>query len=452
MFLASGATAGAGAGLLAAVLVGAATSLLAITGPAVDRLLVSLIVAGVVLDVIRLATGRLTPMAVGRQVPREWAALLPARATAVLYGLRLGIGPLTILSTWTWWSVTLAAGLLSPWSGAVVGATFGGVRMLVMIVVSTGLRPDRHVEGYGLLRARTGRGWRTLNGLGALFVGATVLIGCASNDRPTLVAPAERPAADEPATDSTGPTAPADATTPTEAAAPAGQVDPRPNVEQAARPAIRPATLEDVVRTDLDPGAPETTEDPTVQAVDPAEAIDLGTALIGAVDGYRAIDDPAADRFLDLTAAAAVQPDPTEEVALLETRGFRGGWVRAFRNEANDVAVATVYEFEDAGEAEFYLEDGLITIGGYGGKFFDVDGMPGVRGFIQTEEADPAAPDAGPAQGPSEPRPLSLGAAFQHGSRWYLVYFVGSTATIGADELLPVIEQQRALALATPGD
>ena len=41
----------------------------------------------------------------------------------------------------------------------------------------------------------------------------------------------------------------------------------------------------------------------------------------------------------DLRAAADIQPDPTEEIALLETRGYRGGWIRAFRNDGNDVAV-----------------------------------------------------------------------------------------------------------------
>ena len=115
----------------------------------------------------------------------------------------------------------------------------------------------------------------------------------------------------------------------------------------------------------------------------PATPEALGTALIAHIDGFVLLNDPATNRFLDLESAAAIQPDPTEEIGLLETRGYQGGWTRAFRSTGNDVAVTSVYQFDDAAQAEFYLEDGLITIGGYGGTFFDIDGLPGVRGFTQ---------------------------------------------------------------------
>jgi hypothetical protein len=161
----------------------------------------------------------------------------------------------------------------------------------------------------------------------------------------------------------------------------------------------------------------------------------LAEVLLRSIDGFAVIGEPLADRFLDLGAAADLQPDPTEEVALLETRGFRGGWTRAFRSPANDVAVASVYHFDDAAQAEFYLEDGLITIGGYGGSFFDVEGLPGVRGFSQSFED-------------GDERLLSLGAAFQEGPRWYLLYFVGSPRTVSAETLISTVEAQRQAAAA----
>ncbi len=105
--------------------------------------------------------------------------------------------------------------------------------------------------------------------------------------------------------------------------------------------------------------------------------------------------------------------------------------------------MASVYQFADAAEAEFYLEDGLITIGGYGGKFFDVEGQPGVRGFVQYFSEPDAA--GGPDEVAAEEL-VSLGASFQTGPRWHLVYFVGSTETVTPDLLIPAVAAQRQLA------
>ena len=63
----------------------------------------------------------LRPLATHRQVPREWGRLLGGRAAAVLYGLRLGIGPLTILNSWAWW-----IGLIVGVSHGAVGGTIAG--------------------------------------------------------------------------------------------------------------------------------------------------------------------------------------------------------------------------------------------------------------------------------------------------------------------------------------
>lgn len=171
-------------------------------------------------------------------------------------------------------------------------------------------------------------------------------------------------------------------------------------------------------------------------APDGAAAVSTPDALAAALPislaGFTPIAEPEADRFLDLATASAIQPDPTEEVALLETRGFAGGWTRAFRSETNDVAVASVYHFKDEVEAEFYLEDGLITIGGYGGKFFDIPAMPGVRGFVQY--FDGPIDDDGTTE-----ELVSLGAAFNVGPRWYLLYLVGSVDTATPERLIPAI-------------
>ena len=355
------------------------------------------------------------------------------------------------------------AGWFGPLTGALVGAVFGAVRIAVMTSVSLGVGEDEHADGYRALRAGKSRGWRAITGLGALGVIAALVAGC-SGQRATLTAPdqpvpeqsiVDPTAATEPRTTDTGPPAATDGP---------DQASNQTRTDPSLR-GPRPASLEDVVRTDL---APITEQEPATGAaedgpvvtpaeegappVEPATAAavasaagELSTDLIDSIDGFQPIAEPLADRFLDLPAAADIQPDPSEETALLETRGFQGGWMRAFRSEANDVAVATVYEFADEGEAEFYLEDGLITIGGYGGKFFDVDDMPGVRGFVQTArtEAGPGAPEVNRSEALT-----SLGAAFHQGRRWYLVYLVGSSPAVSADVLLPAIARQRELAAA----
>lgn len=412
---------------------------------------------GVALDLLRLLRGRPNPPASGRQVPQEWSRLLAPEAVAVLYGARLGIGPLTILSTWTWWSVTVAAALTGPGTGAAVGATFGFVRLAVTIVASvlasrTG-DPSAHTAWFGRLRMKQTSNWAALNGAGLFLMVAVMLAGCGANNR-SAAFPAEvsettaitvAPVA---STATTATTTLAESTT---TSLVAGTESPAAEAVSEPTPPTIPVRLEDVVRTAIDPQANTNSEtaapmptaaglnegsetqaasQPTPAAFGTAPA-DLAAALPETLAGFSMIENPEADRYLDLAAASAIQPDPTEEVALLETRGFAGGWTRAFRNDTNDVAVVSVYHFEDAAEAEFYLEDGLITIGGYGGKFFDIPALPGVRGFVQyfTEtEADGAE------------ELVSLGAAFQLGPRWHLVYLVGSVETVTPEVLIPAVQ------------
>ncbi|HUQ39897.1 MAG TPA: hypothetical protein VM030_07050 [Acidimicrobiales bacterium] len=95
-----------------------------------------------VADIAATARGRPQPWAVRRQVPREWGRIFPPAGAALLYGARLGVGPLTILSTWLWWAAVVGAAGLGPGPSALVGAGFGMVRTLLMIAVAAGADVD----------------------------------------------------------------------------------------------------------------------------------------------------------------------------------------------------------------------------------------------------------------------------------------------------------------------
>ncbi|MDH3683074.1 MAG: hypothetical protein OEV40_24365, partial [Acidimicrobiia bacterium] len=298
-------------------------------------------------------------------------------------------------------------------------------------------------------------GWATLNGAGLLAAFSLVAAGCApSADRPHLadepVSPAVLAAgsagdlgvtANSPLPPTPPSTVPADLEDFVRAPAPPSTPSAAPFHRRASPPS---ASAEGEAVTRLAPTRAGTASADGTSGIaaggSSGEPSPLAAALPDGIDGFEAIAGPEADRYLDLRAAAGIQPDPTEEIALLETRGFRGGWTRAFRSETNDVAVVSVYEFENPAQAEFYLEDGLITIGGYGGSFFDIEGLPGVRGFAQ-------------AFTDGDEELISLGASFQAGPRWFLVYLVGSSETVTPEILIPVIAEQqgRHVAAASAG-
>ncbi len=444
ILIASGAASGALAGLVSALALGPMLTRLAdVVEPGVESsaIVVALVGLGVALDAARLLAGRPGPPTAGRQVPREWARLLPLPVAAGLYGARLGVGPLTILSTWTWWSFTVAAALLGPIAGAAAGAVFGLVKLSVIAAVSQLAGPIGHDVTFGRLRAERRRSWATLTAATAAI--ALVASACgspaeeASSAGVSQASPADDPADGRPTPERLFGREPIEADDHTAA----DDTDDTDDTDLTERPTglIEPADLEDVVRvpateTDIDTEVAAAAADGLAPPEPAAVAADgpIGQDLLLTIAGYEPIDEPDADRSLDLQAAAEIQPDPTEEVALLETRGFRGGWLRAFRNEHNDVAVASVYEFRDETEAEFYLEDGLITIGGYGGTFFDIPDLPGVRGFAQEIAGD----------GEASPDLVSLGASFHRGDRWYLLYFLGSPDRVTPEVLVPAIAAQ----------
>ena len=137
-----------------------------------------LVAIGVGLDLVVLATGRPKPVANGRQVPREWGRWLSPQAVAVLYGARLGVGPLTMLSTWTWWSVTIAAAVIGLGATLAVALTFALVRLVVSVLFSELALARSHPGSFGRLRARHRPGWLTLNLVALTAVVAVVGSAC----------------------------------------------------------------------------------------------------------------------------------------------------------------------------------------------------------------------------------------------------------------------------------
>jgi hypothetical protein len=105
-------------------------------------LLAGLAVASLVADEAGRRWKLAKPLAVGRQVPREWGIVFSPEVVSVLYGLRLGIAPLTILASWIWWVAIVAAAVYGPWFSALVGATFAVTRIVVSEVSTSRTTTD----------------------------------------------------------------------------------------------------------------------------------------------------------------------------------------------------------------------------------------------------------------------------------------------------------------------
>jgi hypothetical protein len=76
------------------------------------------------------------PLAVFRQVPRDWGHRVGPWWAAVRYGFRMGFGPATILVSWSWWAgfvLVISAGPVSAFVGAVV---FAAARTITMAVAT----------------------------------------------------------------------------------------------------------------------------------------------------------------------------------------------------------------------------------------------------------------------------------------------------------------------------
>jgi hypothetical protein len=271
------------------------------------------------------------PWSVNRQVPAAWSRLFGVRGAAVLYGGRLGVGPLTVLNTWLWWVGAVVAASLGPGPSAAVGAGFGAVRAGVIVVVARRAAPAMSAA-MARLQAREPAVAR-LALLSTLTVGIGVVAlaaGCSDDD--------------------------------------GRAADPRP-----------PSTT-------AEEGLPTSTSAPaTTIATVPLDA-ELAAALLAEPPaGFELVDEAGAAGPLDLDAASRAERDPQAERSVLETRGFERGHTRRWANADADVVVATVYQFADDGGAAAYLTDGMLTLEGFGAERFDVPAVPGAAGFTAVE-------------------------------------------------------------------
>jgi sulfite exporter TauE/SafE len=120
---------------------GALGALLPLTPGATAVLVVFLCTAALAFD---LHLGGVVLPTVHRQVDKDWLDRYRGWVVGVGFGVQLGLGVVTIVTTAAVY-LTLALALLtgSPAAGAVVGATFGLVRALVILVVARVHRPDQ---------------------------------------------------------------------------------------------------------------------------------------------------------------------------------------------------------------------------------------------------------------------------------------------------------------------
>jgi hypothetical protein len=324
LLAATSASTGALVGFVAGVLASTVTGWPPLPWPAV----VVVVALAVGLDAI----GRPAPLSVRRQVPQLWGRVFSAPTVAVLYGARLGVGPLTILRTWLWWAALVVGATAGPWWSAAVGALFGLARVVVM--VAAGPRAPGWVAGER----------RVSWALAAVALAVAVGAGATAPDG---ARPGGRAAS--------------------------GWIGSTPT-------SARTTTTAPVA------GGSSTTIAQTTAVPDQGLALALPDEVLAGLE--RVPDDPARHLGpLDLRAAAAIERDEPAERALLETRHFVGGHARAWRAAGGKVAYASVYEFRTAADAAAYLQDGLTTLEARGARLYPVDAPTGGRGFSQAAQA-----------------------------------------------------------------
>jgi hypothetical protein len=94
------------------------------------------VVTAVALDAAAVRHRAPRAPAVRTQVPVEWTTLLPLPTAAALYGGRLGVGPLTLATPWTWWIATALAASGGAGIAALVGGVFGATRITSILLAS----------------------------------------------------------------------------------------------------------------------------------------------------------------------------------------------------------------------------------------------------------------------------------------------------------------------------
>jgi hypothetical protein len=366
------------AGALAAAVVGAVSGLVgaALGGPPPGAVVVTVVVAAAGADVARARWGRPTPWAVGRQVPVAWSRLFEPEVAAGLYGLRLGVGPLTILSSWLWWAAFVVGASAGPVAGAVAGIAFALARTAVTVAVAAtgadgGAAMARRVARLARIDGRVA----TVAAAWAV-VAAVALAACGGSDdddgaAPAATSEAEAAAADpalaDPAGDGT-------ATSGGDAAGAASEPS-DPTTTTATGPTTTAAPL-----TDLLP-------DLTASLALELPVDDLPALLVPAgPPGFSQLPDGQLGAGpLDLDAAAAAEPDVAAERSLLQTRGFVAGHARAWSDGQGATAVAVVYRFGTADGAGAYLLDGGEHALARGAEPFGVP-IDGAFGFSQVDD------------------------------------------------------------------
>lgn len=127
-------------------------------------------------DVLFQRTGRPRPLAVGRQVPRDWGHRHGPWLAALRYGVRMGFGPATILAAWTWWAAFVIAAFDS-WTTVVAGAAaFVCTRTITTFGVTAGPRNGRAMAERSALLDRITRPtrWACLAMVASVAIAAIV--------------------------------------------------------------------------------------------------------------------------------------------------------------------------------------------------------------------------------------------------------------------------------------
>jgi hypothetical protein len=92
------------------------------------------------LDAALIIWNRPRPWSVRSQVPRLWGHESGPWWAAARYGLRLGLGPATILNSWMWWGAMAVTAMQSLGDVVLVTVVFVVIRSIVTFSVSSGVR------------------------------------------------------------------------------------------------------------------------------------------------------------------------------------------------------------------------------------------------------------------------------------------------------------------------
>jgi hypothetical protein len=136
---------------------------------------------GVLCITLLLEVFRIRTLAVHRQVPQWWGHQYGPLAAALRYGLRMGVGPATILTSWFWWTGTLIGGLLSPPIAILCGLSFAFARFSTMTGLAWGKPTGVEMAG----RIRTVEAWRSRSRTIAIVLVALLAAAMAARNATT---------------------------------------------------------------------------------------------------------------------------------------------------------------------------------------------------------------------------------------------------------------------------